>query len=367
MYSLTNHFVKFLYNIQPNEDRAELARDIADKLRDYLKETDKIKTVYPHTRLSGSYSRYTAVKEIKDVDVLLFVSNDYNDGEESVKEVINDLISALKGFPEYLEDETGYVKADLALRRQRRSVQVHVTLNGQEFDVDVVPSIIVDELDKPILVPDRDLSKWVSSDPLGYGKLLSKLNKENSDKVVPLIKMFKHWRDVQMKRMLPKSYWLECIVCKHIDAGKLDVTDSSWGQLFLSLMNAVLDDYYDKWKNSEDIPVIRDPMLNGNTAKSWSRNEFSAFMNRIEESKCLAERALQEEDKDKAIKLWQQLFNDDGDQTTYFPSVVEESLTKALSVGSLVVSSSGQILSNLSKTEKSWRSPVHRNFGDDSE
>jgi hypothetical protein len=356
--------VKFLYNIQPNEDRAELASSIADKLRDYLKETDKIKTVHPHTRLSGSYSRYTAVKKIKDVDVLLFVSNDYNDGEESIKEVINDLINALKGFPEYLEDVTGYVKADLALKRQRRSVQVHITLNGQEFDVDVVPSIAVDGLDKPILVPDRDLSKWVSSDPLGYGKLLSKLNKENTSKVVPLIKMFKHWRDAQMKRMLPKSYWLECMVCRYINAGKLDVTDSSWGQLFLSLMNAVLDEYSDKWKNSEDVPVIKDPMLNGNVAKSWSRNEFSAFMNRIEESKRLAERALEEDDEDKAIKLWQQLFNDDGDPTIYFPSVVEESLTKALSAGSLIVSSSGQILPSLSKAEKSWQSPVHRSYGD---
>ncbi len=366
MYSLTDHFVKFLSNLQPNEDRAELARDIPDKLRDYLKDTDKIKTVDPHTRLSGSYSRYTAVKEIKDVDILLFVSNDYNDGEESVKKVINDLIGALKGFPEYLKDETGYVKADLALKRQRRSVQVHITLNGQEFDVDVVPSIAVDGFDKPLLVPDRDLSKWVSSNPLGYGKLLSKLNKEHSNKIVPLIKIFKHWRDVQMKRMRPKSYWLECIVCKHVNTDKLDVTDSSWGELFLSLMNAIFDDYYDKWKNSEDAPVIKDPMLNNNVAKPWSRSEFSAFMNRIEESRRLAERALKEDDEDKAIKLWQELFNDD-DETEYFPSVVEESLAKALLGGSLVVSSSGQVLSNLSKTEKSWQSPPHRNYGDSDE
>lgn len=174
MYSLADHFVQFLSNLQPNGDRAELARDIPDKLRDFLKETDEIKTIDPHTRLSGSYWRYTAIKEIKDVDILLFVSNDYRDGEESIKKVINDLVRALKGFPDYLKDETGYVK----LKRQRRSVQVHLTLSGQEFDMDVVPSIATDGLEKPLLVPDSDLSKWILSDPLGYGELLSKLNKK---------------------------------------------------------------------------------------------------------------------------------------------------------------------------------------------
>lgn len=366
MYSFSDHFVKFLSNIQPSEDRAELARDIPDKLRDYLKETDEIKTIDPHTRLSGSYSRYTVVKEIKDVDVLLFVSKDYNDGEEKVKKVINDLVSALMGFPEYLKDETGYVDTDLALKRQRRSVQVHITLSGQEFDIDVVPSIAVDGIEKPLLVPDRDLSKWIASDPLGYSRLLSKINKGNADKVVPLIKIFKHWRDVQMKRMRPKSYWLECIVCKHADAGRLDVTNSSWGELFLSLIKAVFDDYYDKWKNSESVPVIKDPVLGNNVARSWTRSEFSSFMNRIEEAKRLAEKALKEEDETKAINLWQELFNDD-DDVEYFPSVIEETFAKALLAGNLVVSSSGQVLSNLSKVEKSWQSPPHRNFGDNDE
>ena len=234
MHSLTNHFVKFLSNIQPNGNRADLAQDIPNKLRDYLKDTDKIRTLDPHTRLSGSYSRYTAIKEIKDVDVLLFVGEEYKDGEDCIREVINGLVRTLEGFPEYLKDETGHVNADLALKRQRRSVQVHITLDGQEFDIDVVPSIAESGIERPLLVPDRDLSKWVFSDPLGYGKFLSKLNQEHLNKVVPLIKMFKHWRDVQMKRRRPKSYWLECIVSKHANVENLNLRDASWEELFLS-------------------------------------------------------------------------------------------------------------------------------------
>jgi hypothetical protein len=323
MYSLTSHFVKFFSNIQPDGDRVELAQDIPDKLREYLKETDKIKTVSPHTRLAGSYARYTAIKKIKDVDVLLFVSEEYKDGENCIREVINDLISALEGFPEYLKAQTGQVNADLALKRQRRSVQVHITLEGQEFDIDVVPSIAESGIEKPLLVPDRDLSKWVDSDPLGYGKFLSKLNQDHLNKIVPLIKMFKHWRDVQMKRRRPKSYWLECIVSNHANVENLNFEGASWGELFLSLLSSIYNDFYNKWKTSTGVPAIKDPMLGNNVAKTWTRDEFEAFMRRIEESKRLAERAIEEDDEEKAIKLWQALFNDN-DGVEYFPTVVEE-------------------------------------------
>jgi hypothetical protein len=363
VHSLTNHFVKFFSNIQPDGERVELAQDIADKLREYLKQTDKIKTINPHTRLSGSYARYTAVKKIKDVDVLLFVSEYYKDGEDCIKEVINDLVRALEGFPEYLRAETGQINADLALKRQRRSVQVHITLDGQEFDIDVVPSIAESGIEKPLLVPDRDLSKWVNSDPLGYGKFLSKLNKDHQNKIVPLIKMLKHWRDIQMKRRRPKSYWLECIVSKHANLGNLNFEGASWGESFLSLLSSIYNDFYSKWKIGTDVPVIKDPMLGNDVVKTWTRTEFETFMRRIEESKQFAEKALAENDEEKAIKLWQELFNDD-DEVEYFPNLVDESLSKSLSGNSLFVSSSGQVLTSPPKVERSWQSPSHRNYGD---
>jgi hypothetical protein len=273
------------------------------------------------------------------------------------------LVRALEGFPEYLKDETGHVNADLALKRQRRSVQVHITLSGQEFDIDVVPSIAENGVENPLLVPDRDLSKWVNSDPLGYGKFLSKLNQDHRNKIVPLIKMFKHLRDIQMKRSRPKSYWLECIVSKHANVENLNCEGASWAELFLSLLSSVYNEFYDKWKNSTEVPVIKDPMLGNNVAKTWTRDEFEAFIRRIEEAKKLAEKALEEADEEKAIKLWQELFNDDGG-VEYFPTRVEESLVKSLSGQSLFVSSSGQILANPSKTEMSWKSPPHKYYGD---
>jgi predicted nucleotidyltransferase len=215
MLSLREHFLTLLTRIEPRADRAALAIDLPSKVRDFLEDTEKITTIYPHTRLSGSYIRDTAIKQIKDVDILVFVAPEYKDEEDSAQIVINKLVNALNGLPEALGDSNGKVDAELALKRQRRSVLVHVTIDEEEFDMDIVPAILDEDTSNPLEVPDRELSKWISSDPLGYKKTLSKLNQEQNGKIIPLIKMFKHWRDIQMKYQRPKSYWLECMVYQH--------------------------------------------------------------------------------------------------------------------------------------------------------
>ena len=136
MYTIPDHFDKFLTNIQPRENRSVLAQTIADCVRDYLKGTDLLKTVAPQSRLAGSYGRRTAIKNIKDVDTLVFIDPEYKTGKDlEPTDVLNDLIDALQYLPEYLGDNEVTVDADLAIRRQRRSVHVTFTLpsgNGQD-------------------------------------------------------------------------------------------------------------------------------------------------------------------------------------------------------------------------------------------
>jgi hypothetical protein len=362
MYSLRNHFLTLLNRIQPKEDRVSLAIELPTKVRDYLKECDKIITVKPYTRLSGSYARDTAVKKIKDVDILLFVDPKYKDEEDSAKATIDLLVNALDGLPKALGDENGKVDAALSLKRQRRSVLVHVTIDENEFDMDIVPSVYEGDNPEPLDVPDRDLSKWISSNPLGYSQALSDLNQDQEEKIVPLIKMFKHWRDAQMKYRRPKSYWLECMVFKHAKAKKLKIDDSSYGELFHSLLVSVYEDYIGSFEKDDTVPPVKDPMLGKNVAKSWTRAEFETFMRRIDESKNWAARALETEDETKAIELWQKVFNDDGCEE-YFPTKVDETLNSILARGAIFVSKTGNISGQKPVSEKVWESPKHRYFG----
>ena len=359
MNSLREHFLTLLTNIQPKSDRVSLATDLPSKVRDFLKDSEKIITIEPHTRLSGSYARDTAIKQIKDVDILLFVDAKYKDGEDSAKTVINKLVNALGGLPKFLGDENGQVE----LKRQRRSVLVHVTLSGEGFDIDVVPSIYEGDSPTPLDVPDRDLSEWISSDPLGYKQSLSDINQEQNEKIVPLIKMFKHWRDVKMKYRKPKSYWLECMVYKHAKANNLKVEDASYGELFHSLLTSVYDDFIDAWEKEDSVPSIKDPMLSNNVAKSWTRSEFDTFMSRIEESKNWAARALNAEEEEKSIELWQKVFNDDESEEEFFPKTVDSTMKSILSREAVYVSQTGQILREKTSLEKVLEAGKHRYFG----
>jgi hypothetical protein len=46
----------------------------------------------------------------------------------------------------------------------------------ETFSVDVVPVVLVGDLDEPLWIPDREWSTWIKTDPLGYGKYLSALS-----------------------------------------------------------------------------------------------------------------------------------------------------------------------------------------------
>lgn len=359
MNSLRGHFLTLLTNIEPKSERLDLATDLPSKIRDFLKDSEKITTVEPHTRLSGSYARDTAIKQIKDVDILLFVDAKYKNGEDSTKTVISKLVNALGGLPKAIGDENGQVE----LKRQRRSVLVHVTLSGEEFDMDIVPSIYERKSPSPLEVPDRDLSKWILSDPLGYKQSLSNINQEQNGKIIPLIKMFKHWRDVKMKYRKPKSYWLECIVYKHTKANNLKIEDASHGELFHSLLASIYNDFVGNWEKEDSVPVIKDPMLDNNVAKSWTRIEFETFMRRIEESMKWAERALEAEEEEKSIELWQKIFNDDDSEEDFFPTTIDGAMQSILDRKAVYVSFTGQVFGQKPSSEIVLEAKSHRYFG----
>lgn len=360
MNTLPDYFSDLISSIEPSDERAEAAADIPAKVREYLKACDDVKTVAPHSRLAGSYARHTAIKDIKDVDIVLLVDETYLD--EAPEVVLNDLYRALKGLPEALED-SGVVEA--ACRHQRRSV--HVELVQQEFCLDVVPAVATDGLDQPLQIPDRDWEKWIETDPLGYGGSLSVLNQAQKEKVVPLAKLFKHWRDVQMIYLRPKSYWLEVLTYHLFMEGILSADGKSYAELFRDLLGGTLSRFEAVWADKEvDVPAIDDPRLGNNIAHNWTRNEFDRFMTCLQQSHGWAERALAQpatdEGKIQAITLWRNIFGED-----WFP--LESSVDRALRVskglynGTVYVTGTGTVLTQR-PSEPALQVPRQRFYGE---
>lgn len=293
MKAIRLHFEALLKKINPPQERRDLAKGLVGDLRDWLAEHDFV-TVYPHTRLIGSYARATAVQWIKDVDALVFLPKAVL--ERTPHAVLLDLRKILEGYPE----------AEVSAVGQRRSIQIE--FEEHDFFLDVVPAVALNGLDEPLKVPDRPKSKWLDSDPLGYMKRLSSLNADHSRRVVRLIKLVKAWRDEQMKIRRPKSYMLEVMIVKAVEDEAITPDGESWPGVLAQVFTHWSLKYHELMEKGEGIPRIFDPQLGHLISGGWTRPEFETFMRRVREADRSAQRALNAETEEAAALEWQRVF-----------------------------------------------------------
>jgi len=301
MYVLTTYFGELLRNIEPPQNRLEAAKELPDKVRDYLKSADGFPASPPYSTLAGSYRRHTAIGDIKDVDII--VKADVGLDESPVSTIRN-----LKNTVDNLPKALG-LKGYTEIKQSRRSV--HVYFEDDDFHLDIVPAIIPKEIDQKLYIPDKSWGKWIPSNPIGYCRYLSELNEKYGEKVVPLIKLVKYFRDYQMKIMKPKSYWLEALVVYHVTNGSIDM-EQSLAEVFRDLMSAIYAKFAPLLGREDGaIPRIPDPMLGDDISWNWERTHFETFMRRVKEALNAATRALQTDNQEEAIKSWQTVFGED--------------------------------------------------------
>jgi hypothetical protein len=350
MYTFGTHFDKLLKNIMPPENRLKTAKELPPEIRKYLEKHTEFSTVSPHTRLAGSYAQDTSVGDVKDVDFLVRVPGEPEDNQPNAKKLIQELKNVLDDLPKTL-GYSGYSQIDdVEIERARRSV--HVYFKNQDFHIDVVPCIAPNGFDKPIFVPDRGFNKWIPSHPIGYIELITQLNDKHGGKVRPLIKLMKHFRNVQMKNRKPKSYWLGALVIHHVNRKNgLDMS-LSLSELFRDLCNAIYAQYDHLLTVSDSAtPNIPDPLLGHNISWNWERTHFETFMRRLNEGRDLAEKALQTDDREKALDDWQIIFGEE-----FFERNVDEDASKlatAFMPGKSVITPTGAIGSRASASENS--------------
>jgi hypothetical protein len=356
MATFNPYFELLLSTIEPASNRLAVAQSIPADVREYLKQHVDIVTVKPHSRLAGSYARHTAICDIKDVDVLILVHDDYLAEKPSV--VLTTLGRVLKGLPEAL-GTTG----DVDLRCQRRSI--HVCFADRDFHLDIVPVAMPNGIDQPLRVPDREWQEWCDTHPLVYQAWLSELNDAHGGKVVPLIKMVKYWKECQFVYKRPKSYWLECLIVRHISKGWVATDGLSYAELFANLLISIYERFEDRLDEADAVPRIPDPILNNNVAWNWQRSHFEGFLGRVKESYGWALRALAmgDEQEAEAVALWQNVFNN------IFPTtdqVRAKEYAEARKAGSIFVTAEGRVLSSVPVATPAVQAPAHRFFGDDS-
>ncbi len=308
MASTRFHFAALVKKVNPSDERLKIAQSRPGDVREWLKDHE-FATKTPHSRLVGSYGRDTAHLDIKDVDVLVFLPDDQLDRTPNA--VLLDVKKVLDGYP----------GANVETSGQRRSVRMDFP--DENLRLDIVPVVAKDGLDKQLSVPDRPAAKWIKSDPLAYAERLSRVNQENNGKLVPLVKLIKTWRDVQMKVRRPKSYVIEVMALYAIENGDITLNGESTAQNLADFFAHIATKYDDLMENGKESPRISDPMIPTNyITKHWDRSHFETFMRRIREADKAAQKALKTDDDDAASAEWAKVFGE------YWPTA-DEAKTEA--------------------------------------
>lgn len=317
------NFRKLLEKIRPTDERSDAAQKYPRLVRDFLEDSDLLATVDPGTRLTGSYGRRIAIHEIKDVDFVVFLNEDYED--LGAERALLDLRTALDALADALEDDLGE-RPEVDLRDQRRSVRV--CFRTADFYLDVVPVRAPDGADDVLLVPDREWTNWQPTACVQYGDRFSELNQGLcEEKLVPLMKLIKHWRYMKLKRNQAKSFWVEAMVVKLMVEEQIAFAGASLADVVATTFAAIRDFCAPYLAQESGTPVVPDPMipdLNPNVAFNWDRDDFETFMRRIDEACDASADAVATDNATDAIAEWQKVFGDE-----WFPSTIDEEADQA--------------------------------------
>ena len=276
-------------------------------LRKRLADDDDFGPVHVNTFLQGSYKRHTAIHPGKDVDIVVVTS--INPDEISASGATNKLRKILdKHYPgkvtpqsRSLNVELSYVTMDVVVAASRE------LLSTNAFAALLEVAELGDATswkNQPLQIPDRALGKWVDTHPKKQLEWTTDLNKTTEGYFVPLVKMFKWWRQEAYKSpKYPKGYLLERIAGEVFDTSRRDHAEG-FVQLLTNIIAA-----YDSYAVADVVPLLRDPgVLSHNVLERLNAEDFKKFIQQVKSGLAKAEKALAATTVGHSAELWREVF-----------------------------------------------------------
>ena len=272
-------------NLRSAQEITKSEKDFAKrkhaKIRDHVREEWDLSDDF----LTGSYSRETKTKRLKDVDIFIVIDPDGSQGDLRSK-APSAIISRLKAVLKKSYDD---VTSD------GFACTAHF---GPEEDVasfDVVPAFERDGGGYEI--PDVRRSSWIATDPKVHRELTTACNKACGEKFVPFVKMIKSMNREADEPIKP-SFLLEVMAYKLVKEPFGQYQDEiRW---FLA---SAADQVGESWADPADLG----PDVNN----TWSASDRRHAEDALSEWLAIAEEAGRLEDDGQeraAVEEWRRLF-----------------------------------------------------------
>lgn len=247
--------------------------------------------------LTGSYARHTKTKPLKDIDIFFCLGEKERHWRTKPPKAI------LDAFETCLAGRYGADSVALG----RRCVTVEFDKNnptadkeGKVLSIDAVPAY---ELRDCYEIPDRDLGKWIKTDPDIHKEKSTEKNKSLDDKWIPLVKMLKRWNRSADKPISP-SFLVEVMALDLVDGPFTDYPGEI-RRFFAAALDGIMQD----WPDPADLgPSVSDQMT------AQKRQEAVAAL-RAAEVKAARATYLERQGKNgEALVVWREVMG------KYFPT-----------------------------------------------
>jgi len=307
--NLPSYFKDFLAEIEPSPSYKQDQQDGHTTLRKRLAADEEFEPIHINTFLQGSYKRNTAIHPGKDVDIVVVTSLN---PDKITPTKANDMLGkCLRKYYEKVSPKDrsfcislSYVTMDVVIAASR-----YLSENSWQIESVRKADAINETSDwtnYPLLIPDRNLGRWVGTHPKAQIEWTSDLNAACGGYFVPLVKMFKWWRkETYEVPKYPKGYLLERFAGECVDKSKRDNADG-----FVQL----LENLQTKYTSSASfgiIPHLPDPGVpTNNVAHRLTAEDFRIFLEKIAAALTIAREAFDEEDLKKSAGLWRKLFGE---------------------------------------------------------
>ena len=230
---------EYARTLSPQQNERNFIGSIYESFKDLLGKNNCIQI--------GSYPRFTAIRPVHDLDIL-YVLDKWTENNSDPSQALQQLDAKIK--QEY-KNPTNY---EIETSVQTHSVTISYTKNSEEiFSVDIVPAYIFsknefgeDTYKVPEIIEERrgkDRIKyyqriyeegrqigWIASDPRGYIKIATNVDKSTNGEFRKTVKIIKKWRnnlEEADETLKLKSFHLEQVITNYfLENQQLDIFDA---------------------------------------------------------------------------------------------------------------------------------------------
>lgn len=247
--------------------------------------------------LTGSYSRHTKTKPLKDVDIFFVLGEkEAHWRDKPPQELLNAFKKSL--VKKYGKEAVQPGRRCVTLEFDKRNPTVDE--EGQVLSVDAVPAF---ELDHYYEIPDGILGEWIKSDPEAHKAQSTRKNNELDGRWVPLVKMLKRWNRSAGKPIKP-SFLIE-VMAQHLVDGPFTTYQGEVRRFFAAAIDGVMQDWSDPASLGPPVSDQMTPELRRAAAEVLRKAEVQA---------ALATRLEKQGKQGEALSVWRDLMK------KYFPT-----------------------------------------------